>query len=233
MKKTATLLVAALMLVLGACGGDKNDDGTVGEPVTTTTTQSQPTTTIAGVAAIAMWPAADAVFATPEAAARDFVAKVLDVPPSLGEFRQGDARSGEIDVFSPGEGGTQRIKRATLVLRQLGAKNGWFVISAGSDGASITNLSTGDTVSPGKVTVEGKARGFEGNVVVRGYVAGDDVELGKVVTQGGSMADTAPYKVSLDLTGATSGSTVFIVVRGGVGLETDPGEFAAVPLRVR
>lgn len=231
--KRLALLVAAT-LVLAACGGDGDDDAatptTVATPAVTTTTIGDDSAAAGGVA---MWPAADVTFTTPEAAARDFVSKVLDVPPTLGAFQAGDARSGEITVFSPGEGGGQRIERATLVLRQLGSKNGWFVISAGSKGASITNLSTGDEITPGNVTVLGEARGFEGSVVVSGYVRGDDVELGKAVTQAGSMADTAPYKVNLDLSGTTKGSTVFVLVRGGTGLETDPGEFAAVPLVIR
>jgi hypothetical protein len=46
----------------------------------------------------AIWPAADVVFDTPEAAAADFVSTVLRVPPTLGEFQQGDPDSGEIGV---------------------------------------------------------------------------------------------------------------------------------------
>ena len=230
MKRLALVLAVAL---LGACGDDpgNNDTG-----ATTSTTHAAapttPTTLVSEEAQAAMWPAADVVFTTPEGAAKDFVSKVLDVPPTLGEFQRGDSRSGEINVFSPGEGGSDPIQRATLVLRQLGPKNGWFVIAAGSDGVSITNLSTGDKVAPGKVTVHGQGRGFEANLVVSAYVAGDDVELTKVVTQGGSMGDTAPYNVTLDLSAADRLTTVFVLVRGGTGLETDPGEFAAIPLKV-
>lgn len=225
------VVVVAAAVLFTACGGNKNDTSDTRGPVETPT--GAVSSTIVGDArAVAMWPAPDITFPTPEAAARDFVSKVFDVPPTLGTFRAGDARSGEIDVLSPGEGGTDPVERGTLVLRQLGPKSGWFVISGGSRGASITNLSTGDNVRPGKLTVQGQARGFEGNVVVRAYVAGDDVELSKAVTQAGSMADTAPYRVTLDLGGAEPGEVVFIVVRGGVGLETDPGEFAAIPVVV-
>jgi hypothetical protein len=41
-----------------------------------------------------------------------------------------------------------------------------------------------------------------------------------------------PYSVVLDLTGASSGDTVVLLVRGGTGLETDPGEFGAIPVVV-
>jgi hypothetical protein len=46
------------------------------------------------------------------------------------------------------------------------------------------------------------------------------------------MADVAPFSVTLDLSDAPSGATVVLLVRGGTGLETDPGEFAAIPLRI-
>ncbi len=46
------------------------------------------------------------------------------MPPELGEFEQGDARSGEIVVSSPGEGGGFAVPRGTLLLRQLGADSG-------------------------------------------------------------------------------------------------------------
>lgn len=231
------LALVLAVILLGSCGGDadKSDDNDGGAASTTTgapAATSTPTTTVSGEAQSAMWPAADIVFATPQAAAKDFVAKVLDVAPSLGDFQQGDSRSGEINVFSPGEGGSDPIQRATLVLRQLGPKNGWFVISAESKGVSITNLSTGDEVVPSKITVQGQGRGFEGTLVATAYVAGDDGELSKAVTQGGSMAETAAYKVSLDLSAAKPNTTVFVLVRGGTGLETDPGEFAAIPLTV-
>lgn len=234
-KKIALALALVLGLGLAGCGDDDPQDApTATTAATTTTTDAGPATSIAtSQDAVALWPAADVTFTTPEAAAKDFVAKVLDVPPTLGPFQQGDSRSGEIEVFSPGEGGGTKVKRATLVLRRLGTSNGWFVIAAGSNGVSIANLSTGDEVTPGKVTVQGQGRGFEGTLVVTGYVRGDDVELGKVVTQGGSMADKEAYSAALDLAGATRGSTVFVVVRGGTGLETDPGEFAAVALRVK
>ena len=41
-----------------------------------------------------------------------------------------------------------------------------------------------------------------------------------------------PYSVSLDLSGASQRETVLILVRGGVGLETDTGEFSAIPVTI-
>ena len=55
-------------------------------------------------------------------------------------------------------------------------------------------------------------------------------ELDRKVAQGGAMADPEPFTVTLDLSSATPGSTVVLLVRGGTGLETDPGEFSAIPV---
>jgi hypothetical protein len=174
------------------------------------------------------------VFDTPEAAAEDFVARVLGVPPALGEFRQGDTRSGEIEVFSPGEGDAARaVVRGLLLLRQLGPDHGWFVIAAVNDNASIAVPRAGERVVAGPVTVEGAARGFEANVVVTAFVAGDPAdELDRQVTMGGSFETPEPFGVTLDLSPAAPGEMVVVLVRGGAGLETDPGEFGAIAVVV-
>ena len=76
-------------------------------------------------------------------------------------------------------------------------------------------------------------RGFEGTVVVSARIAGQGGEpLDSVVAQGGSFADPAPFTVELDLTGAAPGDTVVLVLPGGVGLEDDPGDVAAIPVLI-
>ena len=89
------------VMLLPACGksSDDGNKGTSTRPPETSTTSA-----IDRPGQPAIWPAAGVVFETPEEAAEDFVSRVLGVPPVLGEFQQGDARSGEIEVFSPGEG---------------------------------------------------------------------------------------------------------------------------------
>jgi hypothetical protein len=174
------------------------------------------------------------VFPTPEEAAEDFVQQALGVPPVLGELQQGDARSGEIEVLSPGEGANPTsVVRSRLLLRQLGPDDGWFVIGAGNDDASIGSPASGAEVPAGPVTVSGRARGFEANVVVSAFGAGNAAdELAREVTTGGALETPEPYTVTLDLSGAAPGEVVVLLVRGGTGLETDPGEFSALPVVV-
>ena len=199
-----------------------------------TTSAAASTTAAPQLEQPAIWPAADVVFDTPEAAAADFVAAVLRVPPTLGAFRQGDQRSGEIDVLSPGEGGGGTpVVRGTLALRRLGPEGGWFVLSAPNDNASITVPEASSEIVAGLQTVSGQARGFEASVVVSAFEAGGvDNRFDQVVTMAGSGPTPEPYEVTLDVTGALPGQIVVLLVQGGAGLETDPGDFGAIAVTV-
>ncbi|HSL74585.1 MAG TPA: hypothetical protein VK853_08960 [Ilumatobacteraceae bacterium] len=185
----------------------------------------------------AIWPAPDVVFATPEEAAADFVAAVLisEGDPLLGEFRQGDARSGEIAVLFAGESGDvdPPQEQGLLFLRQIGPTDGWYVIAATSDGATIATPSALAGVPAGAVTVSGEGRGFEGTLAVSAFPPGDaaatfDLQIGA----GGAFEELEPYSVELDLSGAADGGVVVILVRGDTGLGSDPGTFAAIPVLI-
>ncbi|MFM8311582.1 MAG: Gmad2 immunoglobulin-like domain-containing protein [Ilumatobacteraceae bacterium] len=177
----------------------------------------------------AIWPASGEYFDLPELAAADFVVRVLGVPPVLGPFMAGDSRSGEIEVLSPGGSLTGR---GVLFLRQLGPLGGWFVTGIGNDVAAVASPAQGDTVAAGSLTVQGTGYGFEAAISVSAYVAGNPVPLDTVSTQAGSMESPGAFTVTLDLSGAAPGDMVMILVRGGVGLETDPGELGAVAVVV-
>jgi hypothetical protein len=234
----AVFIVAALLVA--SCGDDDDSAGdadttslTSGAAATTTTTEQPGTATAPdGLDQPAIWPAGDIVFSSPQEAAEDFVSMVLGVTPALGEFRQGDNRSGEIDVFSLGEGdAAPPVMRSLLLLRRLGPSDGWFVLAAVNENASITSPESMMEVPAGPLTVEGIARGFEANVVVTAFVAGDaGAELERVVTQGGALENPEPFAVTLDLSAAEPGTVVVLLVRGGSGLESDPGDFGAIPV---
>jgi Immunoglobulin-like domain of bacterial spore germination len=235
MKKRTKLVVLPLAMLVVACDGDNGGEATTSRSSATTTaptttspdTSAAPTTTQAGTTTtlpaepgqLAIWPAAGVVFTTPEDAAADFITTVFEVPAVLGDFTQGDARSGEIVVFLTDGERELDSPRATLLMRQLGP----------SDGASISEPVAGATVPPGPVTVAGEARGFEATVVVEAFLAGDG-KLDEAVVQAGNFDELLPFSVTLNLEGAETGAVVMLLVRGTVGLETDPGEFAAAPV---
>jgi hypothetical protein len=183
----------------------------------------------------AIWPAPGVVFATPDEAAADFVSSVLisEGDPVLGEFRQGDARSGEIPVLFAGEAGDvdPPQEQGILGLRRIGPTEGWYVIAATSDGAVIDTPSALDEVPAGSVTVSGEGRGFEGTLAVSAFPPGDQAsEFDLQIGAGGAFEDLQPYSVQLDLSGATAGEVVVILVEGDTGLGSDPGTFAAIPV---
>lgn len=183
----------------------------------------------------AIWPAADVVFATPEEAAADFVAAVLisEGDPLLGDFRPGDARSGEIAVLFAGETGDldPPMEMGVLLLRQLGPTDGWYVIAAVSEGATIDGPAALDEVAAGPVTVSGEGRGFEGTLAVSAFPPGDvDTAFDLQIGAGGAFDEVEPYSVELDLSEASPGDVAVILVRGDTGLGNDPSTFAALPI---
>ena len=222
------LAMAASALLMVACGDD--DSATGG---TTTSAATSSPDTAASLEQPAIWPSADVVFASPEAVAEDFVLKVFGVPPTLGQFRQADARSGEIEVLSAGEGGGSRVLRSLLVLRQLGPDDGWFIVAAINENVSIASLTAGQRLPAGPVTVAGRARGFEAHVVVSCLLPGRaQAPVDQEVTQGGALAEPQPYTVVLDLADAAGERVAWLLVRGGTGLEMDTGEFSAIPVLI-
>ena len=228
-------------LALAACNGDDEETAETGEGPTSTTdttagsTTSAPataTTAPAGLEQPALWPAPDVVFDDPVEAATDFLDQVLGAGEA-GEFRAGDNRSGEVDAIFTGEGGGQSIVRSTLLLRQLGPDSGWFVIAAVNPNAAITTPSAGAEVPAGPVTVEGVGRGFEATLNVVALEAGDaDAEIDRQIAMGGAQAEPLPFTTTLDLVGVEPGTVVTLLVRGDTGLETDPGDFGAIPVVV-
>ncbi len=216
----ALFSLVATLVVLPACGtGDDATDTTV-PPVSTTAPAPQ-------IPANAMFPAPGTVYETPEAAARAFVEEVMGVPARLGDFMAGDSLSGEIEMGV--EGASADVVRGTILLRRAGPGAPWFVIGVVNEHATIASPEAGSVVPAGSVTVTGVARGFEGLVHVFAVLADDPGTIvAEARTQAGAMEESLPYSVELDLSGLAPGDRVILVVHGGVGLETDPGDTGAL-----
>ena len=183
------------------------------------------------VTPLAIWSSSGSEGDTPQSAADAAVRALIGVTPVLGDYMAGDNRSGEMIVYSPGE--TTPVERSLLLLRQLGPDDRWSVIGAINPAMSIDVPISGGVVPSGRVVVSGSGRGFEALVVVSAHRVGDTVELiDQQITSGGSLETSEPFRVELDLTDTAEGDVIAIVVRGGVGLEDDPGEFSAIPIRI-
>lgn len=238
-----------LVLLIGCAGEPTNEvspspDDTATSPVPSPVTPSprpepsdepsvEPSPTTSPSAVVleqpAVWPAPGVTYDDPEAAAADFASTVFGFAANLGEFQAGDARRGEIEVRSPEEAGGTAI-RSVLLLRQLGPDDAWYVLAAISGTNTIDSPTSASQVPAGPLTVTGSGRGFEGLLVAEAFLAETGTRLDQQLAQVGSMEETEPYTVTLDVSDAQSGSTVIVIVRGGVGLETDTGEFTAIPV---
>lgn len=231
--RNCLVLVASLALVTGCDSG--SGEGEVVEPTTVSTSaqspMAEPSASESAAIQPAIWPAGDVLFTTPEEAATDFLDAVFGTGPLIGEFQEGDSRSGEIEVFASADGAQIGSARSLLLLRQLGPDGGWFVMSAVSELVAISTPEAAASVPAGSLPVAGTGTGFEGTIVVSAFSAGDaGNEFDQVVTIAGNFGDVQPYSVELDLGSAAPGDLVTLLVRGGTGLETDPGDFAAIPV---
>ncbi len=241
-------LLVALALVAGSCGSDGSSASTTTATsapststspttATTATTGSASTSTTGGATTVpaleqpAVFPAASVHFASPDEAARAFVTQVLKVPVNIGPFQAGDARSGEINVYGAQGQSTATVR--TVLLRQLGAKNGWFVLAAVSDAETIARPTPGATVKAGPLEVTGSGRGFEGVVVITALAVTDPpTVLDRQTAQGGSLDRPEPVSATLDLSKAKAGQTVTVLMQASTGNENDPGSLSAIPVVV-
>jgi len=198
------ILVVLSVSVL-ACGRNASSPSTS----TASTSVAAPSTTIAsptsttGPAAstwTAVWPtAANATrYRTPEAAAQGFATDYLKmINPVINGFQQGDARSGEVPVQPNASGPV-----TTVLVRQLGSDNSWWVLGAGTASINLTAPVWNATISS-PVTLTGTSVAYEGTVQTQ--VREDDTTkpLGEGYVTGGSTA-MGPFNGTLSFTKPTT-----------------------------
>lgn len=165
----AAALVAIAAVAVIAQQDDKptpvvTDPGPGPSTTTNVPTTNVPTTTAPVSVGTARGPAEGVLwsysFATPREAASVFARDFLGMPnPNVGEFQQGDTRSGEI-VIHPKPTGTSAT---TLALRQYDGK--WYVIAANAANLELDTPTTDERITS-PVHLTGRSIAFEGNVRV-------------------------------------------------------------------
>ncbi|HEV7807263.1 MAG TPA: Gmad2 immunoglobulin-like domain-containing protein [Solirubrobacteraceae bacterium] len=219
----AALLAAVLSLA--ACG---DDDGGGSAPEQTRSAPAPADARYDG----ALWPdpAVATADATPADVARSFVEDFVGMPkPALGEFQQGDSRSGEIPMLLVGEDRRPREDRvlATIALRQLDGRR-WFVIAAIAEQARIERPRALEEISS-PLRVAGEGAGFEGNLVVSLRAAFRRDPLAQDATPAGNM-QAKPFSATLAFERPQT-ATGAVVVRDGGGLDGVPSAFSAIPVQ--
>jgi hypothetical protein len=223
-------LLAAALLLAGGCGGDE-DSEPAGEATATATAAASPEATASpeqDPLQQAIWPPLDQAVGSPVKAARAFMADYVGVEdPALGEYLAGEPRAGEVEVFRRGEDG-QALDTVVSVLSVRRLEGGhWYVTSAQSEEVEISEPEAlASIASP--VTVAGRGRGFEGNVVLEVRAAFDTEPLAELPVTAGSMAELQPFEAELEFDPGDAARGA-ILARTGSGISAADG-VAAFPV---
>jgi Immunoglobulin-like domain of bacterial spore germination len=207
----AAATLAALSVAAVGCSSNTSTSSSTSTtaPSTTSTTSPQSATWTA------VWPtaASNIRYQTPEAAALGFATDYLHmVNPVIGQFRQGDSRSGEMPVRPSATG-----PETTVLVRKLGSDNSWWVLGAGTAAIRLTEpVWNASITSP--VTLKGTAMAYEGTVQTQVREDDNSKPLGEgyVTGRGDAMG---PFNGSLAFTKATSkyGAVVLFTISGKDG----------------
>ncbi len=194
---------AIIVGVLAVTGDDQKIDTvatttTATDQVTTTTTSPTTTTRVTGPVdpSVPVFPDATSSrrFDDPVAATRAFAVELLGfADPILGEFAQGDTRSGEVEVRSFAQG-----PPTTVLVRQL-QDDSWFVIGASVASIRLDTPAAGATISSPQ-PLKGAAYAFEGRVVVRLYADGITKPIADTFVMGRGDGVLADFTGQLDFT---------------------------------
>lgn len=212
----AVAVIAALVAVI--VWPDDSDDVTT-EPTTTTTelpattAATAPSTTAAPTVApvdtsTAVFPygTSDVRYFDPVEAAHAFAVEFVGfTDPLVGEFMQGDARSGEVQVRPTADGPV-----TTVFVRQLGTDGSWWILGSAAEHITADAPGPGDAITS-PVTVSGSALAFEGTVLVEVREDGAREPLGRgYVTGGGDEMRPFSGHVSFSPASADYGAMVFL-----------------------
>ncbi len=201
--RVALLGVLAAVASLSACGPSDDDGDAAGTSTTTdaphvsmasTTSQpSTPTPPTPDELSPAVWPWADSSqrFEDPVAAAYDFAVDFVGFTnPTVGEFMQGDSRSGEVEVRPRPTG-----PATTVFVRQLGSDGSWWVLGCATANIEVSEPSALAVIAT-PVALRGRANAFEGNVNVEIRADGTEEPVGKGFVTG-RMGEMGPFDSTL------------------------------------
>jgi hypothetical protein len=189
---------------------------TTAEPgAQTTAVEPSSTTAIPPVdLSTAVWPTTGSSvrFDDPVDAAEGFATDFVGFEdPVVGEFQQGDTRSGEVAVRPVSNGPV-----TTVLVRQLGSDGSWWVLGSVTADIQLTAPAAGSAISS-PVRLQGTSTAFEANVGVEIRQDGSTAPIGEGYVMGGSMGEMGPFDSELTFTAPTADS-------GAIVLTTDSME---------
>ena len=111
------------------------------------------------------------------------------VNPVVGQFQQGDSRSGEVPVQPSTTGPV-----TTVLVRQMGSDNSWWVLGAGTAAINLT-APTWNALITSPVTLQGTSMAFEGTVQTQVREDDNSKPLGQGYVTGGT-STMGPFRGS-------------------------------------
>jgi Immunoglobulin-like domain of bacterial spore germination len=183
----AVVAIAAVVYFVTRDTGTSTD--TAG-PSTTTTTLT-PTTSPVDTST-AVWPFASSTTraSDPVAAARAFATEYVGfTKPVVGEFRQGDARSGEVPVQAKATGPI-----TTVLVRRLG--DSWWVLGASTPNIQLSSPAALTAISS-PVRLQGASTAFEATVNTEVRQDGSTQPLGTGIVMGGANGQMGSFDGTL------------------------------------
>ena len=200
----AIVIGVGVVVLISDDDEDRADRNGRDQTSTSTSTTSSPDES---ALSSAVWPVAssDTRYDDPAAAARGFAVEYLGFEsPVVGELRQGDSRSGEIDVRSTATG-----PATTVLVRQLGADDSWWVIGAGTENIQV-NEPAGMARVSSPVTLDGISTAFEATVQVEVREDGNAEPLARGFVMGGANGELGPFHSTLEFSEPSSAfGTIF------------------------
>jgi hypothetical protein len=241
-RKRLLIGLGAAVLVIGivlAAVVFTNDDDPVTADDTTTTTSSTTTssTTSSSTTTTTVFqgvdpdvpvfpdPTTSQRFDDPAAAARAFAVFAGFSDPVVGEFQQGDARSGEIELRAFAEGAP-----SVVLLRQL-EDDAWYVIGVTTDSIRLTTPQIGDTLTSPQ-PLEGQAYAFEGTVQVRLYADGVQEPIGETFVTGRGDGVLGDFAGELEFTNDSGATHGVLVLYSESGEDGSTVEVSAIRVRL-
>ena len=168
-------------------------------PATTVPATSVPLTTPPVDTSTAVWPFASSAtrYSDPVSAARGFATDYVGFTDAVvGEFRQGDAQSGEVPVQAKATGPI-----TTVLVRRLG--DSWWVLGSSTPNIQLTAPAALATISS-PVRLQGTSTAFEATVNTEVRSDGSTQPIGTGIVMGGANGEFGPFDGTLSFSPPTA-----------------------------
>ena len=209
MLSTRSFMVAMVVTsVVTGCGSGSKSTSTPGRSSSSTSTAAPSTVQ----PATAVWPFASGAtrYSDPVKAVRGFATTYLGfVDPVVGQFRQGDLRSGEVIVKPTGSG-----PETTVTVRKLSPDNTWWVLAASAPNLELQSPSAMASITS-PVTLSGRSTAFEGTVSIEIRQDGRLAPVGTDFVTGGANGQIGPFSKAISFpTPTASGGSIILKTFG-------------------